>query len=145
MPSSGLEQVIYYNAFVITTVDEDKKAEFQKNIELAYKSKLKNATNDEKSEITKNYKQTLLELKLLRARQILNEKDYFSLIKKYNDVFEADTGSEPILKFLQEIDLEKEREQVEENNKKRNISQLPRNLKRLKIIKSFIKSGVKPE
>lgn len=145
MPSSGLEQVIYYNAFVITTVDEDKKAEFQKNIELAYKAKLKNATNDEKSEITKNYKQTLLELKLLRARQILNEKDYFSLIKKYNDVFEADTGSEPILKFLQEIDLEKEREQVEENNKKRNISQLPRNLKRLKIIKSFIKSGVKPE
>jgi DNA-directed RNA polymerase subunit beta' len=145
MPSSGLEQVIYYNAFVITTVDEDKKAEFQKNIELAYKAKLKNASNDEKSEITKNYKQTLLELKLLRVRQILNEKDYFSLIKKYNDVFEADTGSEPILKFLKEIDLEKEKEQVEENNKKKNISQLPRNLKRLKIIKSFIKSGVKPE
>jgi DNA-directed RNA polymerase beta' subunit len=86
-----------------------------------------------------------LELKLLRVRQILNEKDYFSLIKKYSDVFEADTGSEPILRFLQEIDLKKEQKEIEEKNKKGNISQLPRNLKRLKIIKAFLKSGVKPE
>jgi len=145
MPSSGLEQIIYYNAFVITHVDQEKKDEFQKNIELAYKAKLKNATNEEKTEIVQNYKQSLMELKLLRVRQILNEKDYFSLIKKYSDVFEADTGSEPILRFLQEIDLKKEQEEVEEKNKKGNTSQLPRSLKRLKVIKAFLKSGVKPE
>ncbi|HRZ29574.1 MAG TPA: hypothetical protein P5052_02285 [Candidatus Paceibacterota bacterium] len=145
MPSSGLEQIVYYNAFVITKVDQDKKDEFQRQIELAYKAKLKNATVDEKSEIVQNYKQSLLELKLLRVRQILNEKDYFSLIKKYSDVFEADTGSEPILKFLEKIDLKKEQKDIEEKNKKGNASQLPRNLKRLKVIKAFIKSGVKPE
>jgi DNA-directed RNA polymerase beta' subunit len=145
MPSSGLEQIIYYNAFVITQINQEKKDEFQKQIELAYKAKLKNVTNEEKSEIAQNYKQSLLELKLLRVRQILNEKDYFSLIKKYSDVFEADTGSEPILRFLQEIDLKKEQKEIEEKNKKGNISQLPRNLKRLKIIKAFLKSGVKPE
>jgi len=145
MPSSGLEQIIYYNAFVITNVNQDKKDEFQRQIELAYKAKLKNASNDEKSTIVQNYKQSLLELKLLRVRQILNEKDYFSLIKKYSDVFEADTGSEPILKFLQEIDLKKEQKEIEERNKKGTTSQLPRNLKRLKVIKAFIKSKVKPE
>ncbi len=145
MPSSGLEQIIYYNAFVITDVNQEKKDEFQKQIELAYKAKLKNATTEEKSEIVQNYKQSLLELKLLRVRQILNEKDYFSLIKKYSDVFEADTGSEPILRFLEKIDLKKEQKEIEEKNKKGNTSQLPRNLKRLKIIKAFIKSGVKAE
>jgi hypothetical protein len=55
MPSSGLEQIIYYNAFVITQINQEKKDEFQKQIELAYKAKLKNVTNEEKSEIAQNY------------------------------------------------------------------------------------------
>jgi DNA-directed RNA polymerase beta' subunit len=145
MPSSGLEQVVYYNAFVITSINQEKREELQGQIELAYKAKLKNASNEEKSDVVQNYKQSLLEIKLLRERQILNEREYYYLIKKYNDVFEADTGSEPILKFLQNIDLKKEQQLIEEKNKKANTSQLPRNLKRLKVIKAFIKSGVKPE
>ncbi len=146
MPSSGLEQVIYYNAFVITKVDEEKKKVLEEQSSLAYKAKLKN-TNDteEKQEITKDFKQVSQELKLIKVKQILNEKEYYYLTKRYNDVFEANTGSDPILEFLKNIDLQETLEVLEETNKKTSNVILARNLKRIKIIKGFLKSGVKPE
>jgi len=139
-----IERVVGGTYYIVTKIDQEKKDEFQRQIELAYKAKLKNASTEEKSEIVQNYKQSLLELKLLRVRQILNEKGYFFLNAKYSDIFEANTGSEQILKFLQEIDLEKEIKNLEELNKSEYVLDVEKNERRIKIMKDFLSYEIKP-
>jgi DNA-directed RNA polymerase beta' subunit len=81
----------------------------------------------------------------LRPKKVLNEKEYYYLTKKYSNAFEAETGSDPILTFLKEIDLPKEVSSLEERLNKIPHTQKSKALKRLKILKSFIKSNTKPE
>ena len=145
IPTLALEQIIYYNTYIITNVNERELKETQNEIEKEYKTKLKNTSQEEKSDITLKYKQALKELEILRVKRVINEKEYYYLIKKYGNIFEAETGSDPILNFLKNLDLSEEIKQLEKELEKKAIGQKPRILKRLKILKSLQKSNTKPE
>ncbi|MGE5298269.1 MAG: DNA-directed RNA polymerase subunit beta' [Acidobacteriaceae bacterium] len=85
------------------------------------------------------------ELKSIKKNQIISELEYRDLSLKYGPVFHAGIGAAAINQLLEEIDLESlfaelrsETEHAEGVNKRKLI-------KRLKLIKSLIRSAIRPE
>ncbi len=85
------------------------------------------------------------ELKSIKKYQIISELEYRDLSLKYGAVFQAGVGAAAIAQLVEEIDLEKlfavlqEEIATAEGVNKRKL------IKRLKLVKSMIRSGIRPE
>lgn len=81
----------------------------------------------------------------LKKFQVIKDEEYEKYLEKYRGKFVAETGAEAIKQALEMIDLEtiekQLRREVEESGEKAD----PKLVKRLDIITSLIKSGIKPE
>jgi len=142
-----LEKVIYYNSYIVTSVDEDAKNKALEDLEKEYKNKIKNWPQDKRKELQSSYEKVKSELEILRPKIVLSEIDYLQLSKEYAHIFSAATGSEPVRKLLEAIDLKKLNEELEEIVKKsrKNVQADKKVLARLKLVRSLLKSGVRPE
>jgi len=77
---------------------------------------------------------------------LLNEEMYNQAIEEYGNEIKVGMGAEAIKELLKEIDLEKTYEDLSEEIKvTKSQAKNKRNIKRLKLIESFINSGNKPE
>jgi len=85
------------------------------------------------------------ELKNLHKYQILGESEFHELSLKYGNIFEAGVGSEAVKKLLEEINLAELAEKLFGEEKTAPLSTRKKFLKRLKLIRSFLKAGMRPE
>ncbi len=145
VPFSHLEGVIYYNNYIITSVDEAAKKNTQDDIEREYKAKLKNWPRERRKELTDSRSRALAELNLIKLKTVLSEIDYLRLSKKFGNVFTAATGSAPIIKFLEDIDLSKEIKELEGKLKKGRKDTGRKIRARLRLMRSFQRSHSRPE
>ena len=77
---------------------------------------------------------------------LLNEEMYNQAIEEYGNEIKVGMGAEAIKELLMNIDLEKSYEELSEEIKvTKSQAKNKRNVKRLKLIESFINSGNKPE
>ena len=77
---------------------------------------------------------------------LLNEEMYNQAIEEYGNEIKVGMGAEAIKELLQSIDLEKTYQDLSEEIKiTKSQAKNKRNIKRLKLIESFITSGNKPE
>lgn len=81
----------------------------------------------------------------LEKKQLLSEKEYRTYQEKYGNRFQASMGAEAIKKLLQDIDLDKEAEQLREELKSAQGQRRTRAIKRLEVVEAFRNSGNKPE
>jgi DNA-directed RNA polymerase subunit beta' len=81
----------------------------------------------------------------LEKKQTLSDKEYRIYYEKYGDSFEAGMGAEAIKKLLQEVDIEKEIEEIQKELDGAQEQKRVRLLKRLEILDSFRESGNRPE
>ena len=164
-----LEKVVYFASYVITSVDEEARAATMEQIEREFKAKrkeidgryenlVKQSGADEKEALRiremwgkeVDHLESIRdlarsELKSIKKYQIISELEYRDLSLKYGPVFQAGIGAAAIQQLVEEIDLEKlfnslqEEIAVAEGVNKRKL------IKRLKLVKSMIKSGIRPE
>jgi len=144
MSVNALEKVIYYTGYIITKVDHKRKEEIKKQIEKEYQEKLKKKETD-KELLTKNYHYTLSLLNLIKEKQVISERQLKELSQKFGEIFEAEIGSEPIKRMLEEIDLEKLKKELEEKLKDKKVKDRKRLIARLGLVKSFIRKNLRPE
>ncbi|MBE3597198.1 MAG: DNA-directed RNA polymerase subunit beta' [Hydrogenibacillus sp.] len=81
----------------------------------------------------------------LEKKQLLSEKEYRSYREKYGDAFRAEMGAEAVKKLLQEIDLDKEIEQLKDELLKAQGQKRTRIIRRLEVLEAFRASGNRPE
>ena len=81
----------------------------------------------------------------LQKKQLLSEKEYRDLREKYEDDFQAAMGAEAIKTLLEEIDLEKDSEELKAELLNANGQKRVRILKRLEVVEAFRLSGNRPE
>ncbi len=82
----------------------------------------------------------------LEKNQLLSEEEYFEALDEYGDDFRASIGAEAIRDMLADIELDYERDLMEEALHETNSEAKRKKLvKRLKLIKAFIDSGNRPE
>lgn len=140
-----LEKVIYYAAFIVTSVNEESRKRTLAQLDTEYKS----LKQDKKSD-AKGLKQTQEQLRdvisLLQPGLILTESEYYTLSEKFGDVFEADRGAGALRKILEQINLKdlvnqvrKELTTVKDANKQKRM------LRRLELAKSLLRGGMRPE
>jgi DNA-directed RNA polymerase subunit beta' len=142
-----LERVIYFASYIVTSVNEDLKAEAMKRIESEFKSKLKNSKNTTEEETLKELKdREKNNLKTLLKYQIISELDFRDLSTKYGEVFEASIGAEAVRKLLEELDMEEMLVELEgEMKNESNPLEIRKISRRLKYLKGMIKAGIRPE
>jgi len=81
----------------------------------------------------------------LDKKQLLSEKEYRAYREKYGTQFQASMGAEAIKKLLQDIDLEKEVEQLKDELKTAQGQRRTRAIKRLEVLEAFRHSGNQPD
>ncbi len=81
----------------------------------------------------------------LGKKQVLSETEYQEAREKYGSSFRVGMGAEAILELLQEIDLEKDSEDLKAELKDATGQKRARIIKRLEVVEAFRESGNKPE
>ncbi|MCF2940230.1 DNA-directed RNA polymerase subunit beta' [Paenibacillus alkaliterrae] len=81
----------------------------------------------------------------LEKKQLLSEKEYRSYREKYGYGFHAGMGAEAVKKLLQDIDVDKELEQLREELRTAQGQRRNRAIKRLEVVEAFRNSGNEPE
>ncbi|MBI2023190.1 DNA-directed RNA polymerase subunit beta' [Candidatus Giovannonibacteria bacterium] len=143
--AQDLEQVIYFGGYIIITVDEKAKEAALKSLDKEFK--LKSASiKGSKDALKTALENARGELKNLAPRKIISELEYRKLSMKYANLFEAGIGPEALRKICGEVNLsllaEKLKTQLGEE-----LAPLVKKkvMTRLRLVQSFIRSGVKPE
>jgi len=146
-PFQKLEKVIYYAAYIVTSVNEENRKKALEELEREFKSREASLTNKEEVEgLRRAWLEAKEELFSLKPGKILTENEYFNLAKRFGYVFEAGSGAEAVRKILENIDLKKEALKIEkELESVKDITRERYLLYRLKLIRSFIKNNIRPE
>lgn len=160
LPMQHLERVIYFAAYIVTSVNEKAKKEILEKIEEEFQRKQKNLKAEIKREKTKKEVKSLLdklqELKTVRDKtreevlslvplKILSEVDYYNFSLKYGEAFEAGTGAETLRKICEKIDLKKEIRSLESKLEKATPISRRKILGRLKLLRGMDAAGIRPE
>ena len=150
VPSNALERVVYCAAYIVTSVDKKAREEALEEINREYKQKFKLQTTNNKLQtdveaLGKARDRAKDELKNLHKYQVLGESEFHDLSLKYGNIFEAGIGSETVKKLLEEINLAELAGKLSEEEKTAPMSTRKKVLKRLKLTRSFLKVGMRPE
>ena len=145
MSVPDLERVIYFGGYVIIKVDEKARNEVLSQIEKEFKTKTKSASAPDKEALKAAYDGAISEVKSLKPRAVVLELEYHKLSLKYAHVFEAGIGAESLRKLCGSLDLKKVETDLDNDLKTASPQQRKKVLRRLRLIRSLIRSGVRPE
>ena len=146
---SKLEKVIYYAAYIVTSVHEENRKRTIAMLDSEFKSLSKGTAAKEKDsakELKDRQKRVKEVLQTLEPGLILTEAEYYMLSEQFGDVFEADRGAGAVRKILEKIDLKKIIAEVRHDLKTvRDASREKRLLRRLQLVKALLKGNIRPE
>lgn len=145
MTVPDLERVIYFGGYVITKIDEKARGEVLRDLEKEFKSKTKNSAPSEREALKKAHEAVEAEIKGLRERKVISEVEYHRLSLKYAHVFEAGIGAEALRKLSGQINLAAFSDELKQELESSTPLQRKKVLRRLRIVNSLVRSGVKPE
>ncbi|MBU1151558.1 DNA-directed RNA polymerase subunit beta', partial [Patescibacteria group bacterium] len=175
LPIKTLEQVIYFAAYVVHDVDEKAKEEALEQIQTEYKMHKKNLqkefkekelevekVEDEKGKISRmkdveeeftskleeldfQHAETKSALQNLKVSSVYSEIEYRNMALKFGHIFKAGTGAETIRQIIEDTDFEKLLVQLNEESTKTTGQKQKKTIKRIKLIGSLLKAGIKAE
>jgi DNA-directed RNA polymerase subunit beta' len=166
LPVKTLEQVVYFAAYIVTTVDENAKEaaltqldeefkQYKKEIIKEYKERIKTGVGNKEDiekeqamkveELTDQHDQAKKDLQALAIKRVLTELEYRDLSMKFGHVFKASTGAESLRNIIENIDLEKELEKLTIEAETATGQKRAKLMKRIKLVGSLHKAGIKAE
>lgn len=144
--AGNLEKVIYFAGYIVTETNEEERKKFLREVDVEYKSKIKGLKDDKSKEKLKElFLKTKREINAIQRNVVLDSVEFGRYSLKYGPLFEAETGAEAVHNIFKELDLKKLLKEVEEIYEKATPTIRPKISKRLSLLQSMIKSGVRPE
>jgi DNA-directed RNA polymerase subunit beta' len=107
-------------------------------------SQLRSKLDDEKSKAEEQHRRDMDAFEDLKVGALLTESKYRELKDKNSEVFEAGTGAEAVLRILENLNLEKEKQKLVTEVNSTTGQRRKKASKRLRITEAFIRSGNKP-
>jgi len=146
IPVSDLEKVIYFAGYIITKVHDTEKEKIVSDLDKEYKSKLKNAADDDTREKLKILlSSTKKEIGEIYEGKVLNEISFHHYSLKYGICFEANIGAEAIFSIFKNLDLNKLKHHTEVMIEKASVAEKEKLQKRLSLIRAMTYASIKPE
>lgn len=146
IPAQQLERVIYFAAYMVTSVDEQAKKGALREIDEEYARKSKGTeSEEEKAELKEARDRARQEIALLRPLGILSEVEYQQMARKFGRVFEAGTGAETLHEVFSGLDLKQLAKQLYKDLEEASPQTKKRLLVRIKVIQGMARAGIRPE
>ncbi len=142
---SKLERVTYYAAYIVTSVDEDKRKTALSEIDKEFKSRSR-AEDDNWEDLKEGALTAKESLKSLRPGKVLEEREFLNLGKRFGNVFTVGQGGEGIRQVLEGLDLSAEIKIMQKAlvDSKEDIES-KKMFRRLKFFKSMLLNNTRPE
>jgi DNA-directed RNA polymerase subunit beta' len=168
----ALEKVIYFASFIITRVDEEGKEAVLETLKQEYKSKKKQIEGeyeraraeaetakqgakaleallkerDRKQEaLDEDFADAKSELEDIQVMSIVSENRYQELALRYGHLFDAEIGAGAIHALLSRLNVAETVDRLEVEVKKSKGAKHDRLVRRIKLLRSFLKNNIKPE
>ncbi len=146
MTPSDVEKVVYFAGYLISKVHEEERNRFVKELDSEFKSKSKAATDEKTKEALKKlFTDTKREIESIQVGVVLDEVMYHKYSMKYSTLFDAEIGAEALYNILKNLDLVAILEELEKQYPTVKGPGKEKMNKRISILKSMVKSGIKPE
>lgn len=146
LPVADLEKVIYFAGYIVTKVNQAEKENLLRELDREYKAKTKNLDDARSKEKLKELLSTAKkEIDSLSRGLILDELTFHRFSLKYGAAFEAGIGAEAIYNMFRELDLKKLQAELEATIEKAGAVERAKAYKRLALVKSMIRAGIRPE
>ncbi|MBI2630619.1 DNA-directed RNA polymerase subunit beta' [Candidatus Nomurabacteria bacterium] len=143
---SDLEKVIYFAGYIITKIHEDEKETVLSGLDKEFKSKFKNAVDEDTREKLKNLLSiTKKEIGEIYEGKVLNEISFHHYSLKYGTCFEANIGAEAIYSIFKNLDLGKLKTLTEKMLEKASAADKEKLQKRLSLIRAMTYANIRPE
>ncbi|MDD5710934.1 MAG: DNA-directed RNA polymerase subunit beta' [Candidatus Colwellbacteria bacterium] len=140
-----IEKVVYYAAYIVTSVDEDKRKTALSEIDKEFKSK-SDSKNDKKSELKSAASEAREFLNSLRPGRVVGEREFINFGRRFSNVFTVGAGGEGIRTVLASIDLAKEAKRIDrEISETKDITRAKKLLRRLRLVRSMNNNDIRPE
>lgn len=167
-----LEQIVYFSAYIVVTVDEAGKEEAEKELKREFdarrnqikrdhdeaEKKLKEgsptrdqldalsaSTAEKLDQLKLNQKDALEDLVNLRIGSVLSELKFREMNMKFGHLFRAGTGAESIREIIASIDYDVLVKTLGDERQQSSGQRLKKVMKRLKLIQSLRQANIKPE
>jgi DNA-directed RNA polymerase subunit beta' len=172
LPIKTLEQIVYFAAYIVISVDEESKKEAIKELDGSMeqrKKQVKREYDDAKQQLTEskatraqldaldaeyatkltgmkdNHKDALDDLQNLHVGSVLSELKFREMNMKFGHVFRAGTGAESLKEIVAQIDLEKLTDQLAKDREQSTGQKLKKLMKRMKFVSGLLKAGIDPQ
>lgn len=144
--ASDAEKVVYFAGYIVTKVNTDERDRLLRELENEYKTKFKTVTNEKaQTELKALMQSAKSDIESIQPGVVLDEIEYHRFSVKYGSFFEAGIGAEAIYQIFKALDLNKLVKQLETNLETAGAAEREKLGKRLSLIRSMIKAGVRPE
>jgi DNA-directed RNA polymerase subunit beta' len=146
MTAGDVEKVVYFAGYLITEVDDAERSKFLRDLDAEYKSKTKSLQDDKSREaLTLLMSDTKAEIESIVEGRVLDEIEYHNFSMKYGSMFEAKIGAEAIYNLCKRVELEKLAESLANDVENGKGVEREKAAKRLSLVRSMIRSGIRPE
>lgn len=146
MSPTDAEKVVYFAGYLITKVHEEERDRFVRELDSEFKSKTKTATDEKTKEALKKlFTDTKREIESIQVGVVLDEVMYHKFSMKYSTLFDAEIGAEALYSILSKLNLKELLVKLEEEYPNIKGPGKEKANKRISIIKSMIKSNIRPE
>ncbi|HBH20223.1 MAG TPA: DNA-directed RNA polymerase subunit beta', partial [Candidatus Peribacter riflensis] len=172
LPIKTLEQIVYFAAYIVISVDEDQKKEAEKELDASMdqrKKQVKSEYDQAKKELNEskatraqmdaldkeyadkletlkaNHREALDDLKNLHVGAVLSELKFREVNMKFGHVFRAGTGAESLKEIVANIRLDEMYEELAKERTQASGQRLKKLMKRMKLVMSLKKAMIKPE
>jgi len=154
VPMQQLEKVIYFAAYIITSINREAKEDVLDKIDKEYKQEVKKKKSEIKKK--KELEKALIDLKKdrdaakdevskIEPLRVLTEIEYHNLSLKYGEIFEAGTGAEVLRKIFEKIDIKKKIKELKKEVAESAAVSKKKVLRRLKLYQAIEKANIRPE
>lgn len=172
LPIKTLEQIVYFAAYVVITVDEEQKKKMAQELNTDFEQRKKNLKreNDETQkrlkeqkatqeqtealeketaekleDLKESHKQALDDVETLHVGAVLSELKFREVNMKFGHLFRAGTGAESLREIVMHSNLEKLLNDLHAERAQASGQKLKKIMKRLKLLSALARSNIKPE
>ena len=144
-PVKQLENVVHYLAYIVTEVDGEKRKMALEEVGREFKSR-KGKGDESQGELNTALSEARNFLLGLRPGKVLSERQFADYGRRFGNVFTISAGGEGVRRVLEGIRLERLVKEIEaELEETKDATRLRKILRRLKLIKSMLEAGIRPE
>ncbi|MDD3498086.1 MAG: DNA-directed RNA polymerase subunit beta' [Candidatus Moranbacteria bacterium] len=146
-----LERVVYFSAYIVTNIDEEKRSNFLDQANKELRAKIKKAKKESKDskeekdsveEIKNQYDYVTSEVKNLKLFKVLSEIEYFNLSSQAGQVFNAGIGAEAVKMLLANLDIDNTIKDLKKDLSDGKKTADKKTLRRIKLLQGFKRSGL---